>query len=63
MQLEVHELIWFRLGMMFDAIELYSLTLVSVTLTFIHGHNSVRKQKCLGQLSRKVFYQFRWSVA
>ena len=37
--------------------------LVLVTLTFIQGHRSTRKQKLLCQLSRKAFNQFWWNLA
>ena len=35
----IYELIWFKLGMIVDSIELYILILVSVTLTLIQGHS------------------------
>ena len=52
MDFDVHELIWFKFGMMIDTIELYMLMLVLLTLTIIEGHRSMRKQKLPRQLSR-----------
>ena len=45
--LEVHEQIWFILGVVIDITGLYIFRLVSVTLTFIQDHREARKQKKL----------------
>ena len=52
MHSEVYILIWIKCGMMIDAVEVYMLTLVYLTLTLIQGH-SARKQKPMRQLSYK----------
>ena len=41
--------------MVIDSLELCIVILVWLTLTFIQGHRSVRKQKLLRQLSHNVF--------
>ena len=57
MHSDIHEWIWFKLGMLIDTIEIYKLILVLLTL--ILGHRSARKQKFLRQLSlNKAFNQF-----
>ena len=53
MQSDVYKWIRFKLGMMIDAIVLYILILVVLTLTL--SHRSVRKQKFLCQFSLEVF--------
>ena len=45
MHLDIYESIWLKLGMLLNTIELYILIQVSLILTFIQGHMSVRKLK------------------
>ena len=61
MHSDIYQWIWFKLGMMIDTIVLYILILVYLTLTFIQGHWSVRKQQLLSQLCHKVFIWFEWN--
>ena len=58
LHLDIYELVWFILGIMIDATELYSLIPVEVILTFIQGHMDAKRQKLMQQLSNKVFYRF-----
>ena len=44
-----------KVGMMIDAIKLYILIRVSLTLTLIQGHRSAGKLKFLCQLSHRAF--------
>ena len=61
MHSDIHESIWVKLGIMIVAVELYILMLILLTLTFIQGHRSAKKQKPLHQLSHKVFSWFEWN--
>ena len=47
MHLDIYEPVWFKLGMMIETIELYSLSPVYVTLTFIQAHRDARKLELL----------------
>ena len=58
----VYEPVWCKLGMMIDTIELYSLILVGVILTFIGGHRCARKWKLQHQLSHQVRAGFEWNL-
>ena len=62
MHLNIYESIWFKLSMMIGTIDLYILILVFLTLTFIQGHRSARKQKFLGNYLTKIFNEFGWKV-
>ena len=54
MHSDVYKSISFLLGMMVDIIVLYILTLIYLTLIFIQGYRSVRKQKILHQWSQSL---------
>ena len=58
MHVDVYEAIWFKHGVIIDIIELFILRLVLLTLTFIEGHWSARKQK-LQHLFSHIF-QLMW---
>ena len=53
MFLDIYELIWFKVGVMVDAIVLNIFVLIWLTLTLIQGHMNARKQKLLRQFSTK----------
>ena len=47
---DAHQSIWFKLGILIDTVKLYIVILVQVTMIFIQGQRSTRKQKLLDQL-------------
>ena len=57
--LDVYESISFKRGVI-STIRLYISILVQLTLTFIQGLRSARKQNSQRQLSYKVFDQLEW---
>ena len=57
-RLEIYQLIWFKVDMIKDDIKVYILIQILLTLTFIQGLRSSRKQHFLGQLSRDVLRSF-----
>ena len=59
---DIHESIWFKLGLMIHTIVLYSMILLWLTLTLIQGHRSCGEQTLLLQLFHKVFNWFGWNV-
>ena len=56
----IYKSIWFKLGIMIDAVILYILIQYSLTLTMNQSHRSAKKQELLRQLS--VFDQFEWKL-
>ena len=60
MHLDVHELIWFKHGLIKDFTELYILIAVKVILTCIQGHRAARKQIFLPQLPHII--KFGWNL-
>ena len=53
MHSDVYDSIWYKRGMMIDAIELNIFRLIYLTLILIKGHRCAINQKLLGQLSHK----------
>ena len=52
--LDIYELISFKLALMIDITEFYSLTLALVTLMFTQGHRGIRKPELLPSTCREV---------